>query len=99
YSERRRSELVSLASTREAEQDRYLIESLPPNEREQLIRDLQEVAAEEDKVIAKLRRRSGTAACGQGAERLSERAMADTSKRTLSSSRFPASEYGVQRFE
>jgi hypothetical protein len=88
-----------LASTPEAEQDRYLIESLPPNEREQFIRDLQEVAAEEDNVIAKLRRRSGTAACGQGAERLSERAMADTSKRTLSSSRFPASEYGVQRFE
>ena len=38
-SDRRRAELERLASLPEAEQDRYLIENVPPHEREQFIRD------------------------------------------------------------
>jgi len=38
-SDKRRAELERLASLPEAEQDRYLIENVPPNEREQFIRD------------------------------------------------------------
>jgi hypothetical protein len=38
-SDKRRAELEHLASLPEEQQDRYLIENVPPHEREQFIRD------------------------------------------------------------
>jgi hypothetical protein len=78
--DKRRAELERLAALPEDQQDAYLIENVPPHEREQFIRDLQEVAAEEEGFLAEaLDVVLGRWRAGERAERLSQRAIADAS--------------------
>src|SRR5690606_35709853 len=80
-SDKRRAELDHLASLPEEQQDQYLIENVPPHEREEFIRDLQEVAAEEDGFLAGvLDDLLGRWRAGQRAERLAGQAIADATK-------------------
>jgi|GEM_PF-3771043 len=86
----RRAELERLASLPEDQQDEWLKENVPPHEREQFIRDLQTLAAEEGSFFDELLNRIfGSITADTRADRLSEQAIAEASSGDVEHVRVP----------
>lgn len=77
----RRAQLEHLAGLPEEAQDRYILDKVPPSQREQFIRDLQNAAAEDEGLLGELAARvTGIFTAGGRADRLSEQAIREASE-------------------